>query len=125
MRAIQARESLYGFYVLELLIHEHRMQHRLVETSLILISYNQHIIEVAGEIKRELVLRDILIATLVQLRLGIFLPLVFYLTRECHQRMNVSYIMLLAVFLNGKEIAHGMSPTAGNDHGLSPAFHAL
>ena len=123
--AVQSRECLYGLDVLEFLVHEHGVEHGLVEAGLIFVGHNEHVVEVAGEIERELVFRDVLVAPLVQLRLGVFLSLVFHLTREGHQGVNIRDSVLLAVVLNGKEITNGMSPTAGNDHGLSPALHAL
>ena len=100
MRTVQATQCLHCLYHLQLLVHKHGMEQRLVESSLILICHHEHIIHVAGEIEWQFLFTDIDTCLLVEFGLSEFFFAILHLSRESHQGLNICKTLLLAILLN-------------------------
>ena len=125
MGAVQSAQRLHRLHVLQLLIHEHRVQQRLVEACLVFVSHHEHVVHVRCEVQRQTFLADVHPVGGVQFRLGIFLAVPFHLARECHHRLNVRVTLLLAVALDLHEVAQGMDTACRDHHRLRLSLHGV
>ena len=83
MGTIQARERLHGTNVVKWFVHVHGMQQRLVKAGLKHICYDQDAVRIFLKLLRNFRIRETVHGCRGQRR---FLPFVFVIAGECHNR---------------------------------------
>ena len=125
MCTVQPAQGLHGLDILQLLVHKHGVQQRLVEAGLILVRHHQHVVHVTGEVEGQTLLADVQVFVAIQLRLGILGVAILDLAGERHHRMDICIPLLLAVLLDLQEVAQGMGTARGDHHGFGLALHGM
>ena len=105
--AVQAGQGLHGLHALELRVHHHRVQERLVEAGLVLVRHDETV-EVLVELLLGLEFADVgAVGADVQARLGVLILAVLHDPGEGHEDIHVVVSVLQDVPLDLVVVAHG------------------
>ena len=116
--AVQAREGLHGLDAGQALVHIQGVQQGLVETGLVLLGHQQHLVIPGGEALGQFRLPN----ALVHLHFGVGNAggfVVFHGAGERHEGFDV-IVLLLDVVVEAQFVAHGLQARTGDHHRLRP-----
>ncbi len=116
--SVKPRKRLHRLDARQTLVHEHRMQQRLVEAGLVLLGHQQNLVLRRCEPLRQFLLRDALIHPRFGVR-GARNLVVPNLAREGNQSLD-RIALLPNVLVKRQLVAHGLEPGAGHHHRLRP-----
>ena len=116
---VQTAECLNGFYITQLLVHDHSVQKRLIEACLILFSNDQNV-KVVVEFLLGLRLGDMTtIGTNIQAGFGIGFVVQRYFAGECHHGLNIIVSHFSGITLDLQEVQYCCRTRCGNHHHLT------
>ena len=116
MRSVQSRQRLHGPDACKPLVHEQRVEQRLVETRLVLFRHEQHPVF----LRRELFGQSLLADTVVHLHFVVLdtrMPVVPNRAGERDERPD-RVALFLDIAVEALLVAYGFETRAGDDHGL-------
>ncbi len=109
---VQTRERLHRLHAVQSLVHIHRVKQRLIETCLILIRHQQHLIIGRSESLRQLLFADRLAGDAIRVhpRLRVFDSGfgILHGAAECNERPNIRVALPFKISIERQFVAHRM-----------------